>query len=143
LADQPNLPINQPASGTYGEKSALQNLKTSFPIAQSSGPGGGAAPAQPEPLSTAPVAPVEQPMGRPKTGAAAPPGIPSAVLAPTDLPQVPVNTPLQSAPQGPLQPSTPEQGRLSMLYALANNQQVSEATRRWAQGLLDDFYLGQ
>lgn len=114
--------VNAPASGTYGEGAALENLKRQLPSTPSPGPS-----------TQNPVAP----MPTPRLGGMAPaptPGVPSALLAPTSRPDVPVSTPLAGGPM-PMSQSA-AQRRLAVLDALANNPDVSEATREWAGILL-------
>lgn len=124
MADNPA--INQPDSGTYGETADLNSLKASLP----QGAVGMPAPPMPQPPPVQPgsTRPPSSTQGRPSTGAAAPPGIPSAVLSPTHLP-------LPTAPQ-PLNPlagaQTPSQGRLALLQMLASSPGVSATTRAWA-----------
>lgn len=127
--------VNKPDSGTYGEGAALQNLKQSLPTPGPTAPGG---PQAPPPISPNPaqVAP-PNPGGRPPTGAAAPPGIPSAVLGPTQQPNVPVSTPLGTPQPNPVQSAVnAQQQRLALLDQLASNPQVSDDTRQWAQQVI-------
>lgn len=130
--------VNRPDSGVYGEGAALESLKKSLPTTgatPAAAPAGAPVPS----VGTEPVAPVVRNEGRPRTGAAVPPGIPSVLLAPTQQPQIPVGTPLASA--APAAPgngaSTPSQSRLAMLDMLANSPDVSPTTREWAQNLMD------
>lgn len=126
-----NVSVAQPASGTYGEKTDIQNLKNALPA----GAVGNPAPVQTSPqppMSTEPaMAPSALPTGRP-AGGQPPPGVPSVLLAPTDQPHIPVNTPLQM-PASPIA-STPDprQARMAVLDALANDPNVSPETREWA-----------
>lgn len=131
MADTPT--VNQPASGTYGEQAELEKLKQSLPAGAVGQPPAPTA-APPAPLSTDTIAPPSTAAGRPPSGAAIPPGISSAIFAPTQHPEVPGNTPLAPTPAGPLAGAqTPAQGRLLILDMLANNPDVSPATREWAQ----------
>lgn len=134
MADSPN--VNAPASGSYGEQTALANLKKALPQGAignpappggpQGGPGGGMKPPMVSPL----------PPGRPDTGGAAPPpGIPAVLMGPTQQPGTPVNTPLQGPVQGP-GANGPDQARLQFLYSLASSPQVSPVTREWAQVLI-------
>jgi hypothetical protein len=135
MADTPDIGavptqgVNKPASGTYGEKTALNNLQASLPTKEGAGAGG----PQPPPVSSAPVRVAGGgPEGRPKTAAALPPGVPSALAAPTQQPGVPVGTPLDmgqtAAPVG----NSIEQSML-ILQNLASSPAVSADTREWAQ----------
>jgi hypothetical protein len=122
--------VNAPASGPYGEGAALQRLQDALPKAQPSptAPSGPPMPSvSPEPAQ--PTSPQRE--GRPPSGAALPPGVPSPILAPTDRPDVPVSTPLAS------QSATPSlsaaQQRLQILDLLAESPGVSPTTQAWAQ----------
>lgn len=137
-------PVNKPASGTYGEGVALDNLKKSLPqgaIGNPAPPGG--APLPPVQPAVMPTKSIE---GRPSTGAALPPGVPSPLLAPTQYPNVPVTTPLTSPWNNQIaspQVQTPQQGRLLILDQLANSPDVSAETREWAQHVLEILMGGQ
>lgn len=124
--------VGQPASGTYGEKVDLARLQSSLPQsnAPTPVPGGGPTPSS-EPVRPTPP----QREGRPPSGAALPPGVPSPVLAPTDQPNVPVSTPLAPDVMQPAASVTSEQRRLQILDALADDPNVSKETREWAAGL--------
>lgn len=132
-----NPAVNQPASGTYGEKADANKLKASLPQAQP-GPAGPAAPAGPPPMPQAPIAPVSPDRGRPGTSAAVPPGVPSVLAAPTTQPDVPVATPLAGPVAPPVGPgaAAPDQARLAILDRLSNDPSVSPDTREWAKTVL-------
>lgn len=134
--DEPQ--VNAPASGSYGAKQQLQNLKDALP-GKTSGQGGESAGGPLPPISEQPR-PAPDQGGRPVTGAAVPPGLPSILAAPTQQPGVPVSTPLQ---QGPALPQTPPQERLLWLDQLANDPSVSQATREWASAFRDAILRGQ
>jgi hypothetical protein len=120
--------INKPASGTYGEGAALSRLKQSLP----STPGG---PSQPTGPATAPTAPPPPPPMAPQPPGES--GLPAALLRPTDRPNVPINTPLQPYPQNPVAAAqTPKQANLALLLAMAESDEVSEATKEWAKSVL-------
>lgn len=129
--------MNKPSSGTYGEGAELDRLKQSLPagaVGQPPAP----APAAPTPLSPEPLRRADPAAeGRPKTAAAAPPGVPSVLLEPTTRPEVPVTTPLQ--PMGSPSPSTASsaQQRLAVLDMLSSSPNVSAATREWAANFRD------
>jgi hypothetical protein len=127
--------VNKPDSGTYGEGAALQRLKDSLPPPPTTAPG---QPMAPPPVSPQPARATPQNLGgRPVTGAAAPPGIPSALLAPTQQPGTPVATPLSSPVPNPvLNAVNAQQQRLALLDQLASNPQVSDDTREWAQQVI-------
>lgn len=124
-------PVNQPASGTYGEKAAITNLQAQLPAMPVNQPPGGAQPPQ---ISTDPVSPTPpQREGRPATSAALPPGVPSVIVAPTDHPQIPVTTPLQGQPDAGAMGQTAAQRRLQILDTLANSPDVAPETQQWAK----------
>ena len=125
MADTPS--VNQPASGPYGEQTALQNLKKSLP------PGAMGNPAplpSPAPASGPGPAASPLPMGKPIAGGGGPGGLPSVLTGPTTRPAEPVTTPMQ--PMAPGQGATPPD-MITVLYALASSPQVSPQTREWAQ----------
>lgn len=131
MADTPA--VNQPSSGTYGEKADINRLKASLPA----GAVGQPAPAPaPPPVSPEPIAPPTIQRGRPDTGAAAPPGVPSVLLGPTQQPNVPASTPLATGPATP-GAVAPDQQRLAVLDALAHSPDVSATTREWAKLVID------
>lgn len=77
------------------------------------------------------------PMQTPPSGAglSTPPsgGLPSALLAPTTQPGVPVSTPLAAPPVNPIaSAATDRQRNLIYLDALATNPNNSAETRQWA-----------
>jgi hypothetical protein len=121
--------VNQPQSGTYGEKTAVDNLKKQLPQSEPGAAGGGG-PAGPPPMSPNPVRPTA-PGRAARPGATPPPGVPGPLVAPTDRPNEPVNTPLQAAPA--LGAVDPKQRRLAVLTSLAGNPNVSDETREWAR----------
>ncbi len=114
---------NQPESGTYGEKSAINDLKKSLPPMD---PAGQATPglepsAMPQPTPGMPA----QAGGRPVN---APPGVPGALFS--GGPPTPAEQP--NAPS-----ANPQAARISLLEQLASSQEVSETTREWARILLE------
>lgn len=118
--------IQAPDSGTYGIKAATERLAQGM----SPAPAPGGAPGQPAP-SVASM-PSSAP-NRPSTG---PFGLPAAITAPTQQPDVPVGTPLA-------QPSNPvaaagdaRQKRLAFLDMLARNPDISDVTREFAENLI-------
>jgi hypothetical protein len=120
--------VNQPDSGTYGEKADVARLQSALPKGAIGQP---AAPQQPPALSPAPVRPNPGMDGRPQTGAAVPPGIPSALLTPgADNFNAPVAPTSQPAPQ------TRPQQTLFTLDLLSRSPDVSSATREWAKHVL-------
>ena len=128
--------INQPSSGTYGERANLDRLKSSLPEMKPAAPAAGG---QPSP-GPAPAGPPINPV--PTTGqptATPPPGVPSVLMAPTDRPDVPVSSPL-AAGAAPIAPGAPQidgtQRRLQILDMLAYSPQVSPETREWAKGVI-------
>lgn len=129
----PDGPVNRPASGTYGERAELDRLQKSLPTME---PGTGPAPGG-QSTSAQPVRPAPpRPEGRPQTGAAAPPGVPSVLLAPSTRPDEPVGTPLSPPPMAMGGAVTSAQRRLQILQMLAESDEVSDDTREWAQIVL-------
>lgn len=140
IAQQPLPGPNTPDSGQYGEGAALDRLKQQLPYVNNVAMGGnkpGGGPDGPPPMPT----PQPQGMnaeGRPPTGAAAPPGMPSVLLHPTQRPDVPVTTPLQDQPGMAAAQLAPEQAQTMTLMMLAddNTPGISAQTREWAKTLL-------
>lgn len=124
--------VNKPESGTYGEKADRARLERALPPMQPAiQPSGGG----PTPMGgTSPTVP-PLPGGRPKV---APPGVPAAVMGPTDRPGVPTQTPLTGPVQSPI--ATAEsvaQARIALLQQLATSDEVSAETREWAEMVLE------
>jgi hypothetical protein len=114
---------NKPASGTYGEGAALQQLEAQLP-GTGGGPGG-PGPVQPTPAPVGPGLPPRQ------SGA-----LPGAIAAPTRNPDEAISTPLTTtAPVGAM----PSEQRIQMYRFLATTPSVSETTRAWAQSVLASF----
>ena len=116
--------VNQPDSGTYGEKAAIADLEGQLPGA------GGPPGTSPEtgPLPPPPISQPGRPGGRP---ANAPEGGPDVLLQPGG----PGSTPEEAGTPGPV--SNPESARLALLEQLAVSPEVSESTREWAKILLE------
>lgn len=111
--------VNTPQSGVYGEKAALERLKQDLPMPQ-------------QPTDQPPQ---PGPMPQPSTGAgvsnAMGPGVPQAIMAPTQRPDVSVNTPL-SQPVDPMaNAQSQRQKRLVVLDALESSPNTSDTTREW------------
>ena len=69
-------------------------------------------------------------MGRPQN---APPGVPQALLGPTQRPNVPLGSPLgQQAPATPPRAQAADQQRLMILDSLTTHPDVSSETKEWA-----------
>lgn len=130
-------PVNQPASGTYGAKTSVDQLKKSLPSSGLTPP----TPAPPAGISPEPVRVESVPRGRPP-GPTGPPGMPAALMHPTQRPEVPVNTPLGVGPP-PAPAVTPQQDRLAFLQALASSPRVHPTTREWAETVLEVLTGGQ
>lgn len=126
--------VNKPASGTYGEKTELANLKASLPpMDPNAGPGGQKAQLPPiKPM----VTPTPGNLGGRPAGASAPPGVPAPIVAPTTRPEVPVTTPLSDSVAAPVPDLDAAGRRLQILDLLANSPDVSESTREWASRVL-------
>lgn len=122
-------PVNQPDQ-PYGARTELERLAEAL---------GQQAPAvrtgENRPYLERPSAKVPAPP--PQRTASPPPGIPAAVLAPTDRPEVPVNTPLVTAP--PMAQPAPDQARLALLDRLRSSPSVSPTTREWARLLIEEI----
>lgn len=127
MPDTPN--VGKPASGTYGEGKALDDLKQALPVGAVGNPA--PQPAPPPPLNADPVRVIPQREGRPPTAAALPPGVPSVLLGPAELP--PMAGPGMAAPGA----ATPDQSRLALLDQLSSSPDVSAATREWAAHVMD------
>lgn len=118
--------VNRPASGTYGEKAALNDLKSRLPaMAPQPGPAAGGGPA---PMPSPDVAPTPNNPGRPvKT----PPGVPSVLMEGGGPAAPPV------APGAAPGAANPAQDRIALLDYLASAPEVSETTREWAKNMLE------
>jgi len=118
-----DVSVNQPESGTFGEKADVQKLKDSLPPL---GPGQGGAPGL-EP------SPMPQPGGGlPAQAGGRPPG------APDGVPSVLLGGEPPSAVEEPNAPSAnPQAARISLLEQLVSSEEVSETTREWARLILD------
>jgi hypothetical protein len=134
MADAPHL--NAPASGSYGEGQAQQELQAALPVGAPPAPQGAPLP----PMGQGAVPSIPQREGRP-TGPTPPPGIPSIMARPTDMPNVPLNTPL-AAPGAVSMPQAPDEARLQVLQTLASSPNVSQTTRQWARQVIA-LILGQ
>lgn len=128
--------VSQPSSGTYGEKTDLNNLQKSLPVGNVGNPSPVKPPLPPVGQQGAKLEP--SPEGRPTTGVALPPGLPGVLAGPTQQPSTPVNTPLQPGQSTAPQPSGNQQSdRMSLLYTLTTHPGVSQDTREWAQNVLN------
>lgn len=120
----PGPNVNRPASGTYGEKAALDRLQQSLPQSDPAGPvmGGGAAD-QPTP---------SMPGSVPARSAGRSAGLPAGLLRPSDRPDEPIG----QMPVGPVDPYAgavgAQQRRLALLDQLANHPEASPELREWA-----------
>lgn len=124
--------VNRPASGAYGDQKNLDDLAKSFPQA----------PSMPGSASGAP-APMPLPPSGGGVSTAPSPGLPPALLAPTQRPDTPVNTPLAAAPVNPVQAAaTARQKNLAILDALVSDPNVSSATREWARTAMENLIQG-
>jgi len=125
--------VNAPASGSYGDAAALDRLKEAFGNIPGAGPQAGPGQQSAAPMPTPAPSQIQSPP---------PAGLPPALLAPTQRPNVPVSTPL--APAGPAMPGPvgPQQQRLAILDALAQNPAVSDTTRQWAELLRERLIQG-
>lgn len=126
---QPSAPVNQPSSGTYGERAAVDRLRQSLPSSGATdGRPAGPASGTSGPAPAAPV-PVPNEAGA-RTGA--PSGVPEVLLGPSQSSR-PVGSLLDQAPVNPVAAATNgQQQRLALLDQLSQDQTVSEETRQWA-----------
>lgn len=132
--DKQPVPINQPLQ-PYGQQAELSRLV--------------AATAPPPPTS----APLVEPMGVPATpgtygGApsAGTPGIPDALLAPTQRPDVDVATPGSSPtfmPNPVDEFAPPPEATMALLTQLAQSPEVTAQTRAWARLVLRTLGTGK
>lgn len=124
--------VSRPASGAYGERAAVEQLKSQLPAsgAGAGGPAGPGGPALPPLNPPTPTAPSYVP---PASGNL-PPGVPAPLAAPTNRPYEPVNTPVGGPPMAA--PLTDAQRRIQLLDVLANSPSVSDETREWARLVL-------
>lgn len=136
----PGGPVNQPASGTYGEKAATSRLKSQLPPMPGGVPGEGAGP--PGAGGGSPVSLPAPGPGPVAPGAESPiPGVPAGIIRPTSRPGVPVNSPFDPSAGSPMPPSmTPSQERLNILDALSQHPdpEVSE----WASLVKEALIAG-
>lgn len=131
LEKQSTPNVNQPSSGTYGEKAAVANLESALPpmAPAEGGPAAGAAP-QSGLSGDAPLAPVPLPS---RTPPQQPGGIPDVLLGPTARPMEPAGAPVAAPLAFPETQQTSAQRRVQTLIGLSNDPAVSEETREWAQ----------
>ena len=115
--------VNQPESGTFGEKIDEQRLRDSLPPL---GPGQGGTPGlEPSPMPSPTGGMPAQAGGRPP---GAPEGVPSVLLQ-GEPPA------LGEQPNAPA--ANPQAARISLLEQLVTNEEVSETTREWARIVLE------
>lgn len=129
MTDVSQMPLpgggqNTPESGTYGAKSQLDALKGAIGLPP---PSQGQDAAKPVPSMPASAKP-SQPGG--------PFGLPGAITAPTQSPNVPANTPLAQPVNPVANAANPSQQRLALLDMLSKNPDVSDQTRELAQIML-------
>ena len=124
--------VNQPSSGTYGEKADLAKLKAQLPAPEGSAPIGSGPQTPQNPgmaVSSSPIRPSSNDMSSPV------PGLPSALFnQPTQRPGEPATTmPSNTLAQDQPSSLSGQQQRLAILDALANDPTRSEQTRAWAK----------
>tara|TARA_R100001082_G_C4357232_1_gene157477 strand:+ start:31 stop:462 length:432 start_codon:yes stop_codon:yes gene_type:complete len=120
-----DVALNKPTSGTYGEKADLNRLKSALPpMEQQQRPS-----QQPSPMRSPSGQVPQRPMGRPTN---APLNLPAGITAPTNRPEVPLNTPLSQGPVMPQRNPAADKQRLAILEALSTHPEVSQETREWA-----------
>lgn len=114
------LPVNRPASGTFGEQAQTDRLRQSLPQSGSAGPAQGSAPP-----ASPPVDPGNAPgPGGPPAGPL--PGVPEILTRPGGPP--PPSMPFSPQPGA----ADPNQARIGYLHTIASSPDVSEATKEWA-----------
>ncbi len=118
-----NTAVNEPESGTYGEKADLNRLKQSLPPME----GQGQQPQGPAPMPDRGGATPPRPTGRPVKG---PSGLPSGIMQPAGGDP---SRPLSAPAQMPQRPAAADQQRLAILDALSTHPDVSQETREWAE----------
>jgi len=120
-------PVNQPASGTYGDKANLDRLESNLPDPTPGSPGDPNAAAGAPPIDTQGVTNV-----RSNRDAAGLPGLPAPILTKSDRPNSPAGrTPLDRG--NPTAAVSPSQKRLALATMLAESPDVSEETRELAK----------
>lgn len=115
--------VNQPESGTQGEKVEEQRLRDSLPPM---GPAQATPGLEPSPMPSPTGGMPAQSGGRPPN---APAGVPSVLLGDGE-PPVPSEQP--NAPA-----ANPQAARISLLEQLVSSEEVSETTREWAKIVLE------
>lgn len=130
MADNPQP--NRPASGAYGERKELEDLKSSLPTSGAKTQ----APTDSTPLGEPPGSGADVPQGRPQ-GPPPPPGVPQELMQPgAAVPPEMMQSeePWQLGLAGQLQ-STPDPGERLILFfdMLSQHRGVSPETREWAQ----------
>ena len=123
--DVSQIPVNQPASGTQGQISEVERLRSALPSTPGSQQQGSAPPAAP------PVEPGRAPGAAP-TPSGPVPGVPDVLMRPGQ-PAAPTPGGAFAAPAGAV---TPEQSRVGYLHALSTDPNVSAETREYAELLL-------
>lgn len=129
-----NTSVNEPESGTYGEKAELNELKQSLP------PMGGQQGQQPQGPAPMPerggITP-PKPTGRPVKG---PSSLPNSIMRPTGGNP---NKPLSADVEMPQKQAAADQQRLAILDALTTHPDVSQETREWAEQVKDYLISGR
>jgi hypothetical protein len=117
--------VNQPESGTYGEKADTARLSADLPPMNREGMA--SATGGPAPMPNPSVSLPGRPGGRPVQ---APPGVPGAILGSE-------NVPGPGAAPSPV--ANPQAARLTLLEQLSTSPEVSATTRQWAKMVLDSL----
>ncbi len=119
-----DVSVNEPDSGTFGEKAEEQRLKDSLPPM---GPGQATPGLEPSPMPPPTGGMPGQSGGRPP---GAPDGVPSVLLEG----EPPLESEQPNAPR-----ANPQAARISLLEQLISNEEVSETTREWARIVLESL----
>lgn len=121
--------VSRPTSGTYGEKAAVDDLKSALPpMSAPPPPGAGGPPGTVRPTPVRPPGSAGM-LG----GAGTPPGLPDLLSAPTKYPDRPVaGSPGDALMPAPAAAVGAQQQRLAVLDALIRSPNVAEQTKEWA-----------
>lgn len=119
----PKNPNTASPGGTYGDKASADRLKQGMGMKPTQPP------PEPPPISALPGAAKPQPSSGPF-------GLPPAITAPTNQPDVPVSTPLAQPSNPVADAGSSPQKRLAFLDMLARDPDVSDETREFAQLLI-------
>jgi len=135
IADQIPVPegnVNEPASGTQGDKAAVGRLRQALPPIP-----GTPAPAPPGPVEGAVPVPPRGQGPRGQGGESPIPGVPAPILRPSDRPDTPVTAPLEGAPGSSVPSMAPDPPTIRVLQALTQSNDAE--AREWAELVLQQL----